>query len=230
MRPARLALAPLLALACATSPLRISDADQARVRRELANQQRYLRVALYLGPLWSDTTRAFLTDLPAKEIDLVETPTGAPIEPPAFQKVLAPGTPVRVRDVEFPSTFTVAQRVLVTPRLQPWVYLQIQGEDRPCVIVLPREVRSFDDVRAEMERYLSSDDPGPTLASFPPEVREAVLRKEVVNGMSSQALEMAWGVPERKRVDRPASTEEWIWAGGKRRVYLRDDKVEQVDR
>ncbi len=46
--------------------------------------------------------------------------------------------------------------------------------------------------------------------------------------MSSRALEMAWGVPERKRVDRPAGTEEWVWASGKRRAYLRDDVVEEV--
>jgi len=232
MRPARLALLTLLAVAfaCATSPLRISEADQARARRDLSNQQRYLRVALYVGPFWGDTDKAFVTDLPAKEIDLVDTPTGAPIEPPAFDGVLAPGTPVRVRDIEFPTTFTVAQRVLVTPRLLPWAYLQVPGQDRPCVIVLPREVRNVEDVRAELERYLTSDDPGPTLASFSPDVREAVLRKQVVTGMSSRALEMAWGIPERKRIDRPASTEEWIWAGGKRRVYLRDDKVEQVDR
>jgi hypothetical protein len=230
MRPLHLAVLPLLALACANTPLRISEADQARVRRDLSNQQRYLRVALYLSPLWGDTDKAFLTDLPAGEIDLVETPTGSPIKPPAPERVLPPGSPVRVRDIEFPTTFVVAQRVLVTPRLHPWVHLQVQGEDRPCILVLPQNVRNAEDVRTELERYLTGDDPGPALAALPAEVRDAVLRKDVVNGMTARAVEMAWGLPERKRVDRPAGTEEWLWAQGKRRVYLRDDRVEQVDR
>jgi hypothetical protein len=205
-------------------------ADQYRARKEAAGQQRFLRVALNAGPLWGDTAKVFLTDLPAAEIDLVETPLGKPIPPPAFEKVLPPGTPVRLQEIEFPETFTMAQRVLVTPRLHPWAYLQVEGDQRTFVLVLPQGMKSLEDVRAELERYLTQEDLRPAFASFPYETREAILRKEATVGMSSRALEMAWGVPERKRIDRPAGTEEWIWASGKRRVYLRDDVVESVER
>ncbi len=230
-RPLFLAhLVPLFALSCAASTLQMPAADQARTERELAGQRRFLRVAAYAGRLWDDNTKGFLTDHPAGEIDLVERPGGKPIPPPAFEKVLPPGTPVRITRIEFPDTFTMAQRVLVTPRFHPWVYLQLEGETRPYVIVVPQEVKTYDDVRVELERYLSASDPRSAFEALPADVRQLVLRKEVAPGMSARALEMAWGLPERKHIDRPAGTEEWSWAGGKRRVYLRDERVERVER
>ncbi len=233
MRKALLSLAPLvplLALACKTVTLQIPEADQVRAERELSGQQRFLRVAVYVGPLWRDTDKLLVTDRPSSEIDIVEEPNGKPIFPPKPERILPPGTPMKIRDIEFPSTFTVNQRVLVSPRYCPWVYLSVAGDQRSYVIVLPQEVKSFEDVRLELERYLTPDDPSPALAALPPDVRDLVLKKEVGPGMSARALEMAWGLPERKRVDRPAGTEEWFWAGGKRHAYLRDDRVEKIDR
>ncbi len=222
-------LIPVLALACATPDIHIPEGEQVRAQRELAGgPARFLRVAAWVGPLWDDTEKLFLTDRPAEEIALVETPGGKPILPPAFERVLPPGTPVRIQRIEFPGTFTMAQRVLVTPRFHPWVYLAVEGEPRPVIVVLPREVKSAEEVRAELERYLATDDLRPALAALPADARERVLRKEVAPGMSARAVEMAWGMPDRKRVDRPAGTEEWSW--GTRRVLLRDDRVERVER
>lgn len=233
MRKAFHPLAPLLltlALACKTVTPEIPEAEQARAERELPGQQRFLRVAVYAGPLWSDTDKVFLTDRPAGELDLVEEPNGKPILPPAAERILPPGTSVRVRRIEFPATFTVNQRVLVSPRYHPWVYLAVADDQRPQVIVLPQNVKSFEDVRVELERYLTSDDPRPALAALPAGSRELVLKKEAGPGMSARALEMSWGFPERKRIDRPASTEEWFWEGGKRHAFLREDRVEKVER
>ncbi len=227
-----LLLCSLLALACATAPnLRIPEADQDRSRRELTGSGPwFLRVACFVSPLWGDTEKAFLTDQPANELDLVEKPDGTPIAPPQAERVLPPGTAVRVQAVEFPEPFVMAQRVLVTPRYHPWVYLHMEGERRPLVIVLPQDVRSYDDLRAELERYLTRDDPRPALAALPPEDRERVLRKDAAAGMSARALEMAWGLPSRKVVDRPAGTEEWYWPPGKRHAFLKDERVEKVER
>lgn len=220
--------ASVLTLSCLKTSMQLPAADEYRARKEAQGQSRFLRVALNAGPLWGDTDKVYLTDLPTSEVDLVELPGGKPIPPPAFEKVLPPGTPVRVQQIEFPDTFVVAQRVLVTPRLNPWVYLQVEGDPRTFILVLPQEMKNLEDVRAELERYLSQDDVRPAFAAFPYEIREAILHKEARAGMSSRALEMAWGLPERKHVDRPASTEEWIWANGKRRAYLRDDVVENL--
>jgi len=226
----RALLLPLLAVACATPDIHIPEGEQVRAQRDLAGgPPRFLRVACWVGPLWDDTDKLFLTDRPTEEVNLVETPGGRPIRPPAFERVLPPGTPVRIQRIEFPGTFTMAERVLVSPRFHPWVYLALEGERRPLVVVLPREVKSTEEIRAELERFLSVDDPRPALAALPPEARERVLRKEAAAGMTAPALEMAWGLPDRKRIDRPAKTEEWFW-GNHRRALLREDRVVSLER
>lgn len=222
-------LLALVALACASPDIHIADSEQDRAQRELAGgQPRFLRAACWIGPLWDDTGKLFLTDRPAEEIDLVDSPRGKPIRPPAFERVLPPGTPVRIQRIEFPRKMTMAERVLVTPRFHAWVYLALEGERRPLIVVLSREVKSSEEIRAELERYLAVEDPRPALAALPSDVRERVLHKEAAPGMSGQALEMAWGLPDRKHVDRPAGTEEWSW-GAARRALLREDRVEKVE-
>jgi hypothetical protein len=222
-------LAALVLVSCATPRAIVPEAEQARVARELNGQQRFLRVAANAGPLWGDTGKLFLTDQPIAEIDLVETAGGSPIAP-RFERVLPPGTPVRIVRVEFPSSYLLAQRVVTTPRYHPWVYLKVGGEARPHVVVLSQLVATYDDVLGELERLLTTEDSRDAFDAFAPEVREAILRKEAIEGMSARALEMAWGVPERKRIDRPARTEEWIWPAGKRRAYLREDRVERLEK
>jgi hypothetical protein len=41
---------------------------------------------------------------------------------------------------------------------------------------------------------------------------------------------MAWGLPERKRIDRPTSHQEWIWPGGKRRAIFQDERLTRWER
>lgn len=227
----RAALASLLALAaCATTPPTVPDAERERVSRELEGRQRYLRVAMYASPLWEDTSKVFLSDQPGAEVHLLETRGGTPIPPPRPERVVPPGTPVRVVKVEFPGPWVMADRVLVSPRYNPWVYLEGPGDARPWILVLTRDLTRYDEVRAEVDRLLTTDDPRAALEALPEEHRDAILRKDALEGMSARALELAWGLPERKRIDRPAGTEEWAWPGGKRRAFLRDDRVERLER
>ncbi len=230
MRRALILTALLLPLSACFPRAAVPDTERERVSRELAGQQRYLRVAAYAGPLWGDRGKVFVSELPPGEVDLVETAGRTPIAPPAAERVLPPGTPVRLRQVEFPTGWLIAQRVVMTPRYHPWAYLDVGGDPRPHVVVLSQTAASSEAIRGELERLLSVEDPGPVFSALPPEQREAILRKEPLEGMSARALEMAWGLPERKRIDRPAGTEEWTWPGAKRRAFLRDDRLERFER
>ena len=118
----------------------------------------------------------------------------------------------------------------MTPRYHPWLLMDVPGDERAYVLVLSQNDVSFDDVRAEMDRVLTADDPSPALAALPIEQRDAIGRKELVEGMSARAVEMAWGLPERRRIDRPAATEEWIWAGGKRKAFFLEERLQRWDR
>ena len=59
-----------------------------------------------------------------------------------------------------------------------------------------------------------------------PEVVQAIREKRLVEGMTAEAVAMAWGYPERKKLDAsPAGRrEEWVWPGGRRRATLVEGK------
>jgi hypothetical protein len=119
----------------------------------------------------------------------------------------------------------MARRFWTTPRYHPWARLDIPGEKRPAILVLPQEVKDFEDVRAALDRVLADRDTAPDLAALPEAHRTAVARKELVEGMGPRAVAMAWGQPERMVVDRPGGKEQWIWAGGRRRAWLEDERL-----
>src|SRR5512138_2544724 len=190
MRRALLASTSLLVLALAsacTPRAVIPDAERDRVRRELTGEQRWLRVAAYAAPLYGDTSKVMLSDQPLDELDLVETTGGAPVPPPKVERIVPPGTAVRIADVEFATGWIIAKRVVMTPRYHPWVLVEMPGDKRPYVVVLSQTVTTYDGVRGELDRILTKDDPSSALAALPEEQRAAVLKKTLVEGMAPRA-------------------------------------------
>jgi hypothetical protein len=229
MRAAALPLALLAVAACAPRAT-IPDADRERAEADLVGKARFLRVACYVAPFFGDGGHALLSDAPLSEVHLLQTVDARTIDPPKAEKILPPGTPVRIKALEFPTAWIIARRIVTTPRYHPWVIVTVPRDDRPYVIVLPQTVASAEDVRAELERVLAPDDPTSFFEQLPPEQRAAILRKEPLEGMGARALEMAWGQPDRKRIDRPARTEEWSWTSGTRRAFLEDDHLVRFTR
>ncbi len=225
MHKALLLAASLFALAACAPRAVIPDPERERVRRELTGEQRWLRAAAYAAPLWGDRSKLLLSDQPLSELELVLSAGGDPIAPPPAERIVPPGTAVRVLDVEFPTGWIIAKRVIMSPRYHPWVLVEVPGEARPHVVVLSQTAVSFEDVRAELDRILTKDDPSSLLAALPAEHRAAVLKKELAEGMGPRAVELAWGLPERKKIDRPAATEEWTWPAGKRRAFFQDERL-----
>lgn len=189
----------------------------------------FLRESQYVTPFFGDASKRLLTPLPPEDVRLLEDPSGNPISPGPVQTIAPVGSRVRIQRVEFPTAFSVAERLLVTPRTQPWVYLEVAGiqGDTPLILVLPSDAKSEAEFRADLERHLTTVDPVETLASFSPEVREAVLAKKAVNGMSGEALRMAWGAPAKIRVDHRDSLriEDWRYQGDRRSAVLEDGRV-----
>jgi|GEM_PF-369006 len=229
--PSSLVALTLAAAAAACTPTAvIPPGERDRVAAELHGSNRYLRVAAYVSPFYGDPSLSLLSDQPPSELDLVRTPSGGAVKPPVPQRVLPPGTPVRVREVQFPSGWLIAKRVVMTPRYHPWAILDVQGVDRPAVVVLSQTAASLEDVRGELERLLAADDTGVFYRQLPEEHRRAVFEKALVEGMAPRAVEMAWGLPERKRIDRPEGTEEWTWPGGARKAFFQDERLVRWER
>ena len=230
MRRALAAAALLPALAACAPRLAIPEADQARVVRELKGARRFLRVAVWSGPFYGDKGLVLVSDRPYAELDQMQTPGGERIAPPPAERVLPPGTPVAVQEVELPSAAAFATRAVMTPRYEPWLLFRVPDDDRVHVLVLSRAAASADDLLAEVDRVATTIDPSPQLKALPAATREVVLRKELVEGMSRQAAAMAWGLPDRIVMDRPARTEEWTWTGSKRRAFFQDERLARWNR
>src|SRR5918912_3925174 len=130
-------LLPVLVLAvCAagcTPRASVPDAERERASRELEGARRFVKVALWVGPFFGDSTRLLVSDSPFSELDLLQTSEGQTIAPPPAERVLLPGTAVRIEKVEFPTGWIIAKRVVMTPRSHPWVYLRVEGEARPAI-------------------------------------------------------------------------------------------------
>ncbi|HTP28439.1 MAG TPA: hypothetical protein VMK12_22630, partial [Anaeromyxobacteraceae bacterium] len=188
----------------------VPDSERQRASHELEDQVRFTKVALYIGPFFADTSKLLVSDQPFDELDLLETPRGEVILPPRPERVLPPGTRVRIQKVEFPTGWIIAKRNIMSPRYHPWVYLSLEGEPRPLLQVLPQALASAEEVRVELERVLGASDPSAAYLALPDGQRAAIRRKELEEGMSPQAVEMAWGYPEKKHIDRPANTEQWV--------------------
>jgi hypothetical protein len=218
----------LLALGCFPRAS-VPEGERERASRELEGQRRFTQVAVFVGPFFGDATHLLVSDQPFGELDLMQSTSGNPIPPPRAERVLPPGTPVTIGKVEFPTGWLIAKRVVMTPRYHPWVYLGLQGEARPLVVVLPQTLTSAEEVRLELGRLLGTVDPSPALAALPETQRTAVLRKDVIEGMGAPAVEMAWGYPEKKVIDRPARTEAWTWPGGRRRAWFADGQLARFE-
>ncbi|MCI0572481.1 MAG: hypothetical protein L0Y66_17130 [Myxococcaceae bacterium] len=227
-----LALA-LLTTGCATFTT-LEPETRTRLEKQFteASTPRYLRQSLYVTPFFGDGSKRLLTPVLPEDVRLLNDLTGKPINPGPVEAVAPAGSRVRVKSVEFPTSFAVAERLVTTPRTETWVYLQVQGVkgETPLILVLPEEVRTEAEFSANLERYLTTEDPSSVLTAFSAPVREAVLAKRAVPGMSEQALTMSWGPPARvqRAFQGGVRVETWEFPGGRRKAKLQDGRVTDV--
>ncbi len=226
----RLAVVATLALlSSCVPPSQIPPEGRETVTRSLARQPRYLRVAVYVAPFFGDASRVLISDRPVSELQVLEAPDGKPISPPPATRVLPPGTPVFVDEVQFPTGTVAWSRPLTTPRYNPWLLASVVGVGKPAVLVLSTESSSAEDVLAEVGRVLTPDDPTTVYRALPDSIRDAIREKALVEGMTREATAMAWGYPDRIVMDRPARTEEWFWNNSSRKASFQDDRLVRLD-
>jgi hypothetical protein len=230
----RLVLLALIALssACA-SHVKLPPQDRQQLERNLTGQTQFLKLSYFVTPFFGDGSKRLLTPVPPEEVRMLNQPSGKPVLPGPTERVLTAGTRARIAKVEFPTSWAITERVIFTPRTQPWIYLEVEGAptDVPLILVLRPELNTHDEFLSELERYLSKIDPEPKLSGWSEGVREAVRTKTAVIDMPAEALEMAWGYPERKKIafEESVKKEIWTYADGMRVAHLADGRLTQVE-
>jgi hypothetical protein len=223
----------LLLCGCVTSQALVPPEQRAALKRELEGTERYLKVSFYATPFFGDATKKLLTDVPPEQVRLLEQPNGTPINPGAAEATFPAGTVVRIKQLEFPTVVAQTERVLLTPRTQPWLYLDVAGTPTnaaPYILVLRPQIKDDRELDAEVDRYLAREDPKLKLSAFSEVVQNAIATKKAILDMPAEALEMAWGYPERRVLafEGDKKKETWIWAGDQRQAVLLDGRVAEV--
>lgn len=197
------------------------------VQEELASHARYTKISMLIAPFFQDDGKLLLSDRSIDELDLLDDPNGQPLSPGSALGTLPPGTRLRIERIEFPTAFVVAQRVIYSPRFNPWVYLvpaeanapAVQlAHGKPFILVLRPQMTTRDEVLAEVDRYLSRDDVGLAYRALPAPNQEAILHKTLLSGIDPTQVQMAWGYPERIRLDEAQKSQVWIWPSGKQQA------------
>lgn len=229
----RVALAAVTALVltgCATAQITVPPTDVADLERNLRGDSRFLRVSMHVTPFYGDQTRKLLTPVAPELVRYLNDASGKPLNPGPVEATFPAGTSVRIMKAEFPSGWTMAERVLYTPRSLVWVYVDVAGRPTnapPAVLVMRPGIKTADEFNTELERLLTRQDPALRLEGFSDAVRTAVRAKKAVKDMPSEALEMAWGYPENKRVEMIDSQrhETWYWGDKAREAKLVDGRL-----
>ncbi len=229
----RVALTLALALTgCVTAQVYLPTEQSAHVQQRLGGETRFLKVSMNVTPFFGDSTKKLVTALEPKMVRVLNNPDGTSVNPGPVQGILQAGTVVRVVKVEFPTSVTMTERVLFTPRTLVWVYLEVPGAKKqaPQVLVLRPGLRTEDELMSELERYLTREDPAKRLETFSDAAREGVKTKTAVLDMTAEALEMAWGPPERKNIalEGDKKRETWFWGENARAAVLVDGRVTEI--
>ena len=225
--------AALLLIGCTTTQVFIPSEARPGLVRQLEGAERFLKVSCFATPFFGDASKKLLTPVAPDEVRLLDNPDHTPIFPGAVEQTFPAGTLVRIKKVEFPSSFTMTERIFFTPRTLVWLYLDLAGTPRgtyPYVLVLRPGLTDEIGFLAEVERYLTQIDPAARLLAFTDPVREAVRSKRAILDMPADALEMAWGYPESKQItfDSDRKLESWTWPGGRRVALLIDGRVTEL--
>lgn len=220
-------------MGCSASHTQLTPSDRYAIERALlGDPTQALKLSNYVTPFFGDGSKRFLTSAPPEEVRLLEGVGGSPIPPGPIEGIAPAGSRARVLKVEFPTAFAVSQRIPYTPRTLPWVYLEVEGQpkDRPLILVLRPGLRTREEFVKELERYLTSQDMVSRLTEWPEFIRTAVRTKQPIEGMPAEALEMAWGYPDLKKLsfDGPVRKEEWIYPGKRRVAYVANGRMERV--
>jgi hypothetical protein len=203
----------LVLTACATT--QVPARDRMHVDLRYTNEVRQLRASVLVTPFFRDASRRLLLQQPPEETELLVTGRGAPISPGPVQEVLPAGTRMRVLKVRFPTGWESFTRPLMTPRERTWVELTVEGRgiDVAYTIAMRPDLKSEDEVVAEMDKWLTIDDVAAEVAQLPEADRKAVETRTASAGIHQRALELAFGPPLVRRIQGEGAsvTEEWVW-------------------
>lgn len=193
------------ALFSCASYTKIPQPDRGEISIAVEGKLLWLKQSLFVGQFYDDDRFELLHSRHFDELTYLRTLEGETIFPPPETGIVPAGTRVRVETIAWPTSKTVFDRPLYTPRYTTWVYLRVgrdRGEtqfERPKkhILLIPGGIPDRDTFTQWFDTYFTEDDPNQWISQLPPQQRDGVLQKHPVVGMDYESLTAAMGYPDR---------------------------------
>lgn len=243
MSKLRLVLRPALSLALVGSAIGACASQtalpaevRAGIQERFTGQTVELRQSCFFGDLYDDNTKWLLSPHAFDHTHHIVDWHGKPIHPHEQRGIVRAGTQFRIHQIEFPDPKGLAQRMLTTPRYNPWIYLtpvddsvRLPRERHYWVLLLPRDLEDGASVEREIARLLApKGEMRAWLGERRPKVRVAIEHKDLLAGMSIDEMIAAMGDPrlvlEDEKDGQPVQV---VWFGIKE-AWLRGSDIVEV--
>jgi len=208
------------------------------IAQDLRGETVELRQSLYFGDLYDENEKWLLSPYPFENTSHIVDHKGVPINPRRQKGIIPAGSSFIIEKVEFPDPVTLAQRMLTSPRFNPWVYLRpepnsefsrLYPENKPYILPLPLNMTSIEEVHTSIATFLDSNrEVRSWLSERRPTIRVAIHQKEIIRGMSQEELIASMGEPYRWFSDEEDSKKTLIaWYPGKE-AWLKNGQVTEI--
>jgi C-terminal processing protease CtpA/Prc len=187
-----------------TAPLfKLKAIDREKTTRQYVGKEHVLAVSMSFSDFFGDSSRLFVDARPFEIVKLYHQSGEATVVGVPSESVIPAGTPVRVKEIIFPADPLMAPfesgRPALAPTAHPWLVLERTAGDAsalPLVVVLPREVASYDEMTQAIDKVLKSQQWVTVwLTQRGPLELDAIYRKKPMEGMTWPALLAALGEP-----------------------------------
>jgi hypothetical protein len=182
----------------------LSEPLQKNLISQYTTQIVALKQSCYFGSLYDENEKYLLSPSAFRNISHIVGLDGAPIHPNNQLGIIPAGTLFQIKRIAFPSFFTSFERMLTTPRYNPWVYLEPLEQNNPhlptkypYIVLLPLDIETEADFHASLFDMLGpKNEVLAWLTQRKASVRSAIEFKEALTGMNRDELIAALGTPK----------------------------------
>jgi len=186
--------------ACSTKNLSPAP-DQERIRSHWIGKKLWLKRSMYSGMFFDDDRFYLLDEKPFEQIDALKSFNSQANLPPPAQAIVPYSSTVEIVDIQWPTTKNVFNRPLYSPKNLVWAYVRIDANPKKYIVLLPAYLKYWAQFNDWLSARFSTKNIASALKSVPFEIREGIMLKKPVKGMSYEQLLAALGQPTEANVE-----------------------------
>jgi hypothetical protein len=225
-----------VSLAACAAQTEMPPVAQASIESHYQNSTVALKVSCYYGDLYDENEKWLLSPYAFSETSHIVDLAGAPIHPPGQRGIIPIGTRFVITRVEFPTVSAMAQRMLTTPRYNPWIYLKpapqenLPGAERDTfILLLPMDLKTEAQADAALAKLLGRPkDVQAWLAARSEAAQAEIKHKSAITGMTFDEMVASLGEPQHLFAETTSEGRAIVAWYPSRELWLFDNVVRKI--